>query len=141
MSSNFNSLFKSNSGIADGLNQHYQKGQQSIIRKPDQGTRRASGASKSSFSYQEQQTLHDLGSRMRGANANQHALYQRQLEQLIGDREITGADARLEPERSKLHITSWFQKELATTQKALSACFTLNRVFKEWWIYFTRWRL
>ncbi|MBJ2067971.1 hypothetical protein [Serratia odorifera] len=95
MSSNFNSLFKSNSGIADSFNQHYQKGRQSTIRKPDQGTRRTGGASKSSFSYQEQQTLHDLGSRMRGANANQHARYQRQLEQLIGDREITGADARL----------------------------------------------
>ncbi|QNK33408.1 hypothetical protein HF675_04950 [Serratia sp. JUb9] len=95
MSSNFNSLFKSNSGIADSLNQHYRKGQQSIIRKPDQGTRRAVRSSASAFSYQEQQTLHDLGSRMRGANTNQHALYQRQLEQLIGDREITGADARL----------------------------------------------
>jgi hypothetical protein len=31
------------------------------------------------------------------------------------------------------------QKELATTRKALSACFTLNQVFNERWIYFTRW--
>ncbi|CAI1721620.1 Uncharacterised protein [Serratia grimesii] len=95
MSSNFNSLFKSNSSIAGGLNQHYQKGQPSIIRKQDQGTRRSVRSPASAFSYQEQQTLHDLGSRMRGANANQHVIYQKALEELIGNREMTGADARL----------------------------------------------
>lgn len=39
--------------------------------------------------------LHDLGRRMRGANANQHGVYQQAVDELIGDRELTAADARM----------------------------------------------
>jgi len=101
MSSNFNSMFKPSSNIASSFNQ------QSPNRTPgtpDYSSRvhrgagsgsRTAGSVGTSFSHQERQTLHDLGQRMRGANANQHALYQKALDELIGDREMTGADARM----------------------------------------------
>jgi hypothetical protein len=95
--SNFNSMFKSKSNISDSFNQHYQKGPQSVARSSGSGSSRSDSSSSagSSFSHQERQVLHDLGQRMRGANANQHALYQQALNQLIGERELSGADARM----------------------------------------------
>ena len=101
MSSNFNSMFKPSSNIASSFNQQSPNG---TPRTPDYSSRvhrgagsgsRTAGSVVTSFSHQERQTLHDLGQRMRGANANQHALYQKALDELIGDREMTGADARM----------------------------------------------
>lgn len=98
MSSNFNSMFKPNSNIASSFNQ------QSPNRTPDYSSRvhrgassgsRTAGSVGTSFSHQERQTLHDLGQRMRGANAVQHGVYQQALEQLIGNRELTASDARM----------------------------------------------
>ncbi|HEO9035866.1 hypothetical protein LQ759_15025 [Serratia marcescens] len=94
MSGNFNSMFKPRSNVSTSFNQHYQKGPQSVSRSSGSGVSRSSGGS-SSFNHQERQMLHDLGRRMRGANANQHGVYQQAVDELIGDRELTAADARM----------------------------------------------
>lgn len=101
MSSNFNSMFKPSSNIASSFNQQSPNRTPSppdyssrVHRGTGSGSRTA-GSVGTSFSHQERQTLHDLGQRMRGANANQHALYQKALDELIGERELSGADARM----------------------------------------------
>ncbi|CAI1190713.1 Uncharacterised protein [Serratia ficaria] len=82
------------SNFSNSFNQHFQRGAQSVVRTGTSNATRSKGVT-SSFNHQERQVLHDLGQRMRGANANQHVIYQKALDELIGDRELTGADARL----------------------------------------------
>ncbi|MCC3733506.1 hypothetical protein LLS47_11260 [Rouxiella badensis] len=64
------------------------------IRQPTKDIR-TTGKISSSLNYTERQTLQDIAMRMRGANKNQMPELRAALDHLIGDRDLTAADARL----------------------------------------------
>ncbi|MFS7383520.1 hypothetical protein AB6870_15765 [Rahnella inusitata] len=65
------------------------------IRQPSHTPSRISGKASTAFTYVERQTIQDIAQRMRGANKNQHTELQAALNHLVGDRDLTPADARL----------------------------------------------